>query len=190
MTNPGHHLAAEALRIAKHLQNRSGTAKYSLTIRWTAGHIGIAGNKKADREAKRAASGQSSDSKALPKYVRKRIKHSISALRQANNKKRNNTWKKEWEVSDRHKRFKAKDTIPPTSQKFLTLISDHRIPRRMASLIFQMRVGHTPLNSFLHRIQKVDSARCPACGDPRETVEHFLLRCPKYAHECWPLLTK
>jgi hypothetical protein len=53
-----------------------------------------------------------------------------------------------------------------------------------------MQVGHAPLNSILHRIQKVDSARCPVCGDPHETVEHFLLHCPKYTHECWPLLAK
>jgi hypothetical protein len=116
-----------------------------------------------------------SDSKALPKYVWKRIKHSISALRQMDNKKRNRIWMEEWEASNRYKCFKAKDTIPPTSQKFLMLISDHRISRQMASLIFQMRVRHAPLNSFLHHIQKVNSARCPACGDPRETVEHFLL---------------
>jgi ribonuclease HI len=86
LTNPGHHLAAEALQIASHLQNRLGTTKYSLIIRWTVGHVGIVGNEKADREAKRAASRLSSDSKDLPKYVRKNIKHSVSALRQANNK--------------------------------------------------------------------------------------------------------
>lgn len=46
----------------------------------------IIGNEKADREAKRAAEGQSSDSKDLPRYVRKNIKYNVSALRQANNK--------------------------------------------------------------------------------------------------------
>jgi ribonuclease HI len=187
LTSPGHHLTAEALRIAKHLRSRNGNAKFNLTIRWTAGHVGIEGNEKADKEAKRAAEGNSSNTKDLPRYVRK-IKHSVSALRQANNKERNETWKKAWQVTDRYKRFSAKDTASPASQKFLSLISDHRISRRMASLIFQLRAGHAPLNSYLHRFQKVDSARCPACGDPRETAEHFLLRCPKYAHERWPLL--
>lgn len=131
--------------------------------------------------------GHSSDTKDLPRYVRK-IKLSISALRQANKKERNETWKKDWQATKRYKRFKAKDTASPASQKFLALISDHMIPRRMASLIFQLRIGHSPLNSYLHRFQKVDSARCPACGDRRETTEHFLLQCPKFAHERWPLL--
>ncbi|KAI0268046.1 hypothetical protein BGY98DRAFT_891953, partial [Russula aff. rugulosa BPL654] len=70
LTNPGQHLAAEALRIANHLRNRAGNANYSLTVRWTAGHVGIPGNEKADREAKRAADGHSSNSNDLPKYLR------------------------------------------------------------------------------------------------------------------------
>jgi ribonuclease HI len=73
LTNPGHHLAAEALRIAYYLRNRKGNENYSLTVRWTAGHIGIPGNKKVDREAKRAADGFSSNSKDLPKYLRKKL---------------------------------------------------------------------------------------------------------------------
>lgn len=67
------------------------------------------------------------------------------------------------------------------------LISDHRISRNSASLIFQLRVGHAPLNEYLFKLGKVASAQCPACGEAKETVEHFLLRCPKYAHERWVL---
>lgn len=154
------------------------------------GHIGIEGNEKADREAKRAAEGHSSEKKALPKYVRHKIKHSISALHQKNNKERNEVWEKEWHTSERYKQFKAKDISSPASQKFVTLISDHRISRKAASLIFQLRTGHTPLNSYLHRFHRVDSPRCPACGDPNETAEHFLILCPNYAHERHPLLAK
>ena len=29
-----------------------------------------------------------------------------------------------------------------------------------------------------------------ACGHPKETPEHFLLQCPIYAHERWPILNK
>ena len=139
---------------------------------------------------KRAACGLISDRKDLPRYVRGRIKHSVSALRQLNNKKSNDAWKKQWQQSERCKCFPTKDTISPASQKFLVLTSNHRIQRKMTSLIFQLRVGHAPLNRYLHRFKKVDSARCPACGEQYETVEHFLLHCPKYAHECWPMLQK
>ena len=58
----------------------------------------------------------------------------------------------------------------------------------MASTLFQLRVGHAPLNGYLHRIGKINSAHCPACGAIKETTEHFILRCPKYPHERWVLL--
>lgn len=187
LTNPGHHLAAEALRTAKHLQNRNRNANYTLTIRWTVGHVGIEGNKKADKEVKKAVDKHSSKKEDLPKYVHGRIKHSISTLWQANNKERNKAWIKEWQASTRHKCFMAMDTIPPASQKFLTLISDHRISQKLASLISQLRVSHAPLNNYLFYFKKTNSTRCPACSDLQETVEHFLLQCPKYAHKWWPL---
>ena len=189
LTNPGHHLAAEALRLATNLNNKRGK-KYSLTIRWTARHSGIKGNEKADKEAKNAVAGQSSDKKLLPKYLRKKLKRSVSALRQANNVERNETWRKEWHASKRFRRFQAKDIVSPSSQKYLALISDRRISRKMASLIFQLRCRHAPLNQYLFRFGKVDSDRCPACGTQPKTVEHFLLQCPKYAHERWPLPKK
>ncbi|KAI0275881.1 hypothetical protein BGY98DRAFT_877955, partial [Russula aff. rugulosa BPL654] len=80
-----------------------------LTVRWTAGHVGIPGNEKADREAKRAADGHSSNSNDLPKYLRKKLKHSVSALRQTNNKTNNDNWKKEWQASKGFRRLTASD---------------------------------------------------------------------------------
>ncbi len=73
------------------------------------------------------------------------------------------------------------------SGKFLKAISNPKLPRAAASRIVQLRLAHTPLNSYLQRIQKVDSARCPACGASKENIEYFLLRCPGYTHERWPL---
>jgi ribonuclease HI len=67
---PGHYLAAEALKTAAHLQKIKGK-KYSLTFRWTAGHLGIPGNEEADEEAKKAAEGASLDPANLPKSLRK-----------------------------------------------------------------------------------------------------------------------
>jgi hypothetical protein len=57
----------------------------------------------------------------------------------------------------------------------------------MSSRIAQLRLTHVPLNSYLKRIGRVDNARCPACGEDEESIEHYLLRCPNYAHERWPL---
>jgi hypothetical protein len=68
-------------------------------------------------------------------------------------------------------------------QKFLKYISNPKLSRANASRIFQMRVGHTPLNQYLHKFKKVDSPCCPACNHHNKMVEHFLLYCPNYAHE-------
>jgi hypothetical protein len=44
-----------------------------------------------------------------------------------------------------------------------------------------------PLNTYLKRIGRVSSTRCPACRAEEETIKHFLLDCPNYAHERWAL---
>ena len=188
LTKPGQHLAAEFIAMARKISKSRSGGGYNLTIRWTAGHVGIVGNERADSEAKAAARGDSSPRGNIPKYIRKTIRKSTSALKQDHNKKGNEEWKKEWNESRRFKRFRAPDIVTPSSKKFITLISDRRLTKRMMSLIFQLRVGHAPLNSYLHRFKKVDSAHCPACGEEQETAEHFMLRCPNYEHERWALL--
>ena len=80
--------------------------------------------------------------------------------------------------------------LTPSSQKFLKYISCGEISRNTASCIFQLQVGHSPLNAYLHRFQRVDSPRCPDFGHPKETTEHFLLQCQSYAHERWMILNK
>jgi hypothetical protein len=73
------------------------------------------------------------------------------------------------------------------SKKFLGLISQNKLSCEAASQIAQFRLTHTLVNQYLKHIGKVNSARCLACGADEETIEHFLLRCPSYAHERWAL---
>jgi ribonuclease HI len=188
LTGPGQHIAEECRKLAKQIQKSKQSRNFKLTIRWTAGHSGIPGNEKADKEAKSAAEGVSSNAADLPRYLRKPTKKSISALKQKHNDKAKEAWKEEWHKSERYKRFQAPDIVTPYSKKFIKLISNNRISRRSASLIYQLRVGHAPLNNYLHRFHKVDSPRCPACGAPKETAEHFIKRCTGYAHERWLLM--
>jgi ribonuclease HI len=189
LTSPGQHIAAECLKSAKQILRSKKSKNFRLTIRWTAGHSGVAGNEIADREAKRAAEGISSEAKDLPGYLRKPLKKSISALRQKKSESAREAWKKEWHESERYKRFRAPDIVVPSSKKYIKLISNPRISRKTASLIYQLRVGHAPLNGYLHKFCRVDSPRCPACGAPKETVEHFVKHCPGYAHERWTLMS-
>ncbi|KNZ72373.1 hypothetical protein J132_03464 [Termitomyces sp. J132] len=60
--------------------------------------------------------------------------------------------------------------------------------RNQLSLLIQLHTGHVPLNSYLHRIQKRESARCNKCKEGRETVQHYLLECQAHKnkqHKMW-----
>jgi hypothetical protein len=46
-------------------------------------------------------------------------------------------------------------------------------------VLAQLRTGMTRLNGYLYRINVADTDQC-ACGQARETVEHFLFRCQKW----------
>ncbi|KAF8595014.1 hypothetical protein BDV93DRAFT_407127, partial [Ceratobasidium sp. AG-I] len=57
------------------------------------------------------------------------------------------------------------------------------LPRSRASLLFQLTIGHVPLQAHLARLRAADSNVCPHCSDAPETVAHFILRCPVFASE-------
>ena len=194
LRKPGHHLAREALRLANQLQKHKRKnkrknkpkPKFKLTLRWTAGHVGIAGNKKADREAKKAASVFSSQAKLLPPYLRKPLCSNPSALKREHSDKQKKDWADTWRQSTRGKRMKRSDNSTP-SAKFLKTISNAKLSRNAASQIAQLRLQHFPLNGYLFKIKRTDKANCPACGEDDESITHYLLTCPSYAHERWAL---
>jgi ribonuclease HI len=95
LRNPGHHLIREALRIASKIgkeRKKGGKNKHTLTIRWTAGHERIEGNELADREAKEVAKGHTSDTKLLPRYLRKPILTNSFAVKKAHNESLAKEW--------------------------------------------------------------------------------------------------
>ena len=186
LRKPGHHIAHEILRIANQLRKKRKSAKYELTIRWTAGHVGIEGNEKADAEAKKASEGYTSDTKSIPPYLRKPLLINPAAVRRANYEKLKKEWSREWRQSERGQKTQQFDKTTP-SKTFLKSISQGNLTREVASRLSQIRLTHIPLNSYLHRFKRTDSARCPACGEDEENLDHFLIRCPSYAYERWEL---
>ena len=70
------------------------------------------------------------------------------------------------------------NTTPLT--KFIKLISNPALSHSAGSLISQFRITHVPINSYLKRCKKIDSSRCPTCGEENENITHFLLICPSY----------
>ena len=80
MNKSGQHLAADLLRIAKQLIECCANSRFQLTLRWSAGHIRIAGNEDVDKAVKAAADGESSAKSDLPPCLRKPIGCQEAAL--------------------------------------------------------------------------------------------------------------
>jgi ribonuclease HI len=186
LRSPGHHIARQIMHAANtELKNKS-SRKLKLTLRWTAGHEGIVENELADREAKRAAEGLTSDKHLLPLLLRKPLPINPAAIKRAHHDMLKALWKTWWKSSERGRRDTPFDEATP-SKKFLNTISQSILSREDSSRIAQLRLAHVPVNQYLRCIGRADSARYPACGDESESVEHLLLRCPNYAHERWEL---
>jgi hypothetical protein len=45
-----------------------------------------------------------------------------------------------------------------------------------SSIIYQLRLGHSSLNNYLHKIKKLDSPNCKECNTIKN-VQHFLINC-------------
>jgi len=186
LKSPAHHISREALRLGNMISKRSRGRNFALTLRWSAGHAGIPGNELADKEAKKAARGMTSDKNLLPPYLRRDLLTNPSAVIQHKNSEIKQKWNKKWKESKRARNLAKLGYNAPTIN-LVRIISNANIPRRSASLVMQLLLNHIPLNSYLHRFKTIDSARCPACGAVPETARHFLMECPIYAHERWIL---
>lgn len=156
MTKPRQHIAAAIHQIVKQLQPTSKNGRFKLTFRWSAGHVGIVGNKEADEEAKKAAEGESSEKANLPPYLRKPVKHSVSAIQQAHNDKLKREWTKAWATSPRNLCACFPDMLMPSLQNYLKYINRYlqsggkpRVPAQSGTcnaqpILVPIQEGHKP----------------------------------------------
>ena len=81
------------------------------------------------------------------------------------------TWSKEWQELSKGSR----------TQKFFKRPSDASVLQadHLPHELTQILTGHCMLNQLLHRINRLSSPQC-SCGSPEESVEHYLLQCPKF----------
>lgn len=157
--HPAHHLVDELLQRIEALQRRH--PGIDLTLRWVPGHKGIEGNELEDKEAKKAARGDSSLVEDLPGWLRRG--GTVSKLHQSLNATMAGRAKEEWHRSPRAMRMDRIDERMPSktyrklveklprrstrsiepslpSKQYLQLISS--LPRRQASLLTQLRTEH------------------------------------------------
>jgi hypothetical protein len=139
----------------------------------------IEGNEEADRQAKKAAEGNTdSPTHRLPKVLRKGLPNSKSAIKQDLNKHLKIEATTTLHKSPQWAKLAGIDPSMPSARYRETV---EWLPRKHTSLLIQLRTGHAPLNKHLYTIKCADSPVCSACEDAFETVHHFLIACP--AHE-------
>jgi hypothetical protein len=148
-----------------------------IEVKWIPGHKGVEGNKQADKMAKKAITEGSDAKRDLPKYLKKTLPHSKAALKWAYNKKLKRQAQKIWQKSPRYERMKKTDPMAHSS-KYIDLITE--LPKKLASILSQLRTGHAPLAKHLHRIGIADSPTCPVCLQADESIQHYLLHCPAH----------
>ena len=115
MKKPAHSVAREALCLGNMLKKCTRGKGYSLMLRWTAGHKGIPGNELADKEAKRATEGLSSDKNFLPTFLKRKLTINPSAMQQNFDAGLKQKWKIEWQNSERGQNISKIDMNTPSA---------------------------------------------------------------------------
>jgi ribonuclease HI len=146
-----------------------------ISLVWVPGHMNIAGNEEADKAAKEAA--RSRDGGTAHKTMK-------SARNQTIKRATKMEWKIGWEkekTTAQHLRLitTKTETEAQNAHKLYNIIDK----RPDIAMLSRLRTGHCFLNQYLHRFHHEDSPECTCGSGALETVEHFLIHCPKYDKE-------
>jgi ribonuclease HI len=164
----GQYIIRGILQSLDELQNERPNLEFKLV--WVPGHMDIAGNEKADEEAKKAArehpTGQPPLQNKLKSVQVTKINEDTSiAARTA------------WNRGKTNARQHRKMTRPQRLKSGVQLYGN--LPRKQLANLVRLRTGHCRLNSYLSRFNIIEDPSCD-CGRGIENVKHFLLLCKKY----------
>jgi hypothetical protein len=170
---PGQTLAKEIIAQATKLVE----SDIRVILRWAPSHIGIEGNEKADKIAKKAAE----NCLTVPENRYCSLSHITRLV-----KSRKLSETKEW-LKDRMskgKRLGNTNTNTYTlSEKIKVDPQIYAIRRPIAARFFQLKLWHAITAAYLFRIKKRDSKSCWWCGAANQDIDHLLFLCKKWRDE-------
>jgi ribonuclease HI len=108
---PGQYLIKTLLQQAEQVSRDEHREK--VQVKWISSHRGVAGNERADEEAKRAAQGESSPPHLLPPLLCNSLPYSATAMKQDRLKTLRAEWKEKWKTSPRYRKISRFDESLP-----------------------------------------------------------------------------
>ena len=154
---------------AKKLQNIG----HPVVCRWTPGHSGLEGNKRADLMAKNRAEkgGKQAECWSSLAY----IKEILAQAQSRELAKWHEVKTQEREVSRRG------FYIPWTKANINPVLGN--APKKYASRYYQLKVGHGAVGTYLARIGVIETPECWWCKETVQSVEHLYTRYRKWRKE-------
>ena len=140
------------------------TEGWEIAFQWAPSHTGIRGNEVVDAAAKMALSDVNTTTFPLPLSTAKRL---VSRICRS--------------TSD----ASLTDALRITSMgQYRSDSSPQPWVRKQSRVLdvalTRLRLGHTKLTAHLHRLRLSPDPYCPWCRTVPETIEHFLLQCPRF----------
>ena len=133
----------------------------SIILTWIPSHIGIQGNERANRVAKKKDS----------RHVYPKTKIPCTDLKPFINKFIIKKWQKSWDDQTQNKLHHIQDTIGEWP-------AGYRRNRKEEAIISRLRIGHTHI-THSHLLKGEDSPVCLTCKVPL-TVKHILINCDRF----------
>ena len=94
----------------------------------------------------------------------------------------NEQWNHQWMSDKRQPATHLRRIITKDGNQYGPALYNKIPSRNLCAKTIQLRTGHCGLNKYLCRVGIIDSPDCE-CGGGQETVEHFLLECPRYREQ-------
>ena len=195
--NKAQYIMSRIIQIRDLLKCGFRTNRIQIKLLWIPSHSGIAGNEKVDNLANKART-QQLNCLIRPEHLYDlsngldqldfKLVPSLSAISQ--NFKKQHTERLKTENRQPQERVSARvqnlrgTKTPQAVFKFLS-----QLPRRVCAMAVQLKSGHFPTKSYLHRFKHSTSDKCIECN-VRDDIYHRLHTCRKYILQRHKLIHK